>query len=138
MKNLLKSTLYLAVFALAGILFQISCSNSDDKSATSSVAILQNKVIYTVFNNTANQTFWISNYDGSNLTQVPITLPNNVYFNNVVGNSDARLSPDGQKIFFIAIADTGGNLIYSCDIDGSNLQQIFSPATPSLVKVNVN
>lgn len=139
MKNLLRSTLYLSVFALAGILFQISCSNSDNKNVTNNVTALQNKLIYTVFNYSTGQTIWTSNYDGTNPTQVPITLPTNISFNNVNGNADAKLSPDGQKIFFIVVNNsTGGNEIYSCDINGSNLQQVFSPSTSSNVKVNVN
>jgi hypothetical protein len=135
MKNLLRTSLYLTVFALAGILFQISCSNSDDKAATT---LLQNKLIYTVFN-TSGQSIWMCDYDGTNQTQVPITLPSNISFNGNNGNAEAKLSPDGQKIFFrVTNTTTGGNEIYSCDVSGANVQQVFSPTTPSTVTVNVN
>jgi hypothetical protein len=127
--------MYLTVFALAGILFQISCSNSDDKTATT---LLQNKLIYTVFNS-SGQSIWICDYDGTNQTQVPITLPSNVSFNGNNGTADAKLSPDGQKIFFRVVNNTtGGNEIYSCDVNGAAVQQVFSPTIASTVTVNVN
>ena len=100
--------------------------------------LLQNKLIYTVFNS-SGQTIWTCDYDGSNQTQIPIILPANVGFNTVNGNGDAKLSPDGQKIFFIVVNSTnGGNEIYSCDITGANVQQVFSPAIASTLSVNLN
>ncbi|MES2411250.1 MAG: hypothetical protein V4535_07370 [Bacteroidota bacterium] len=132
MKNILKSSLYLIAFAGAGILFQISCSAED------STTLLTDKLIYTVFN-PSGQSIWTSDYDGTNQTQVPITLPANIEFNATNGNADAKLSPDGQKIFFIVWNTTsGGNEIYSCDISGANVQQVVFPSVPSTVSVNVN
>ncbi|MGL2967125.1 TolB family protein [Flavobacterium sp. XGLA_31] len=135
MKNLLKSTLYLAVFALAGILFQISCSNSDNQSLSTAS---QNKVIYTS-TSSGTQTIWTCNYDGTNLTQIPITLPSNLHFSVSPSNADARLSPDGQKIFFKAYNDTSSETeIYSCDITGTNIQLVASPNNSAVLTYHVN
>ena len=64
MKRLLKSTLYLFVFAAAGILFQISCSA--DSSSTNSTSL--GKIVYTKKVNTDIE-IWTCNYDGTNQTQ---------------------------------------------------------------------
>lgn len=136
MKNFFKTTLYLFVFALAGILFQISCSNADDKNVNNVNS--QNKLIYTI-RNTSGQSIWISDYDGSNLTQVPITLPPNIRFNNVNGNADAKISPDGSKIFFLVVNDaTSTNEVYSCNVNGTNLQPVYVPTISSDLTMNVN
>ena len=124
MKNLLRSTLYLSVFALAGILFQIGCSNSDTQKTTNTIS--QNKIICTAANQGV-QSFWICNYDGTNLTQIPITLPPNVGFDITSEIGNGKLSPDGTKIFFRATnLLNGNNNIYSCDITGNNLQLVTS------------
>ena len=137
MKIILKNTLYLIVFAIAGIIFQISCSNSDSQKTTNT--LLQNKVIYTIFNSTEHS-IWTCDYDGTNLVQVPISLPSNVTFNTSNGNADAKISPNGQKIFFIVTnINTGGNEIYSCDVNGGNVQQVIAPpSVPSTIKINLN
>ena len=131
MKNLLKSTLYLIVFALAGILFQISCSNSDNKSVSNTVTATQNKLIYTKYSSGNPTQVWMSNYDGTGQTQIPITLPTNVELSKTNSNgSSIKISPDGLKIFFIAYNSLAGLYsIYSCDVNGSNLQQIVAPTT---------
>lgn len=134
MKNLLRSSLYLAVFAIAGILFQISCS-SDSLSPNSTPV---GKIVFTK-GGPANLEIWTANYDGTGQTQIPITLPANVEFNYWVSQSNSissdeahvRLSPDGQTVFFETINDPTGARsfsIYSCDISGSNLTEIVTVA----------
>ena len=128
MKNFLTKTVYLFAFVIAGIIFQISCSNSDDQSLPASQL---GKLIYSKWDG-SGQTIWICDYDGSNQTQIPVALPSNLHFNTANGNVNAKLSPDGQTIFFVVIDDTSGlsgaNVIYSCDISGNNLQAIVTPA----------
>ena len=139
MKNLLKSTLYLSVFALAGILFQISCSNSENKNVAANVTTAaQNKIILTTYASTG-QSIWICNYDGTNLTQVPITLPANLHFATGPNNADAKLTSDGQKIIFLAGNSTTGNTeLYSCDIAGTNIQLVAAPNNAALMTYNLN
>ena len=131
MRNLLKSTLYLTVFALAGILFQISCSNSENTKSTMNTTNI-GKIVFgrrpvssTVF---TSWQIWTCNYDGSNLNQIPITLPSNVIFNISNGQTNVKLSPDGQKVFFVTVTNPSGGSayasIYSCNIDGTNLNEV--------------
>ena len=128
MKNLLKSTLYLFVFALAGILFQISCSNSDNTNQTQNTSQL-NKIIYSKQVG-ADIQIWTCNYDGSSQTQIPIALPTDVIVNNNNSQATPRLSPDGQSVFFVGLNSTTSlYAVYSCDITGNNLQIITPPVS---------
>jgi hypothetical protein len=128
MKNLLRSTLYLSVFALAGILFQISCSNSEN-NATQTPTNQLNKIIYSKQVGTQIQ-LWTCNYDGTSQTQIPISLPTNVTVNTNNLQATPRLSPDGQKVFFVAF-NTVTSLwsVYSCDLTGTNLLEIVAPVS---------
>ena len=127
MKNNLKTGIYIMAFALAGIFFQISCSNSND--STDLTTTVNEKIVYVKkdFPNTGEQSIWTVNLDGTNQTQIPITLPSNVKFYSVYGtaeHSTARLSQDGQVVLFtIQKTGAGGTSIYSCNIDGTNLQE---------------
>lgn len=127
MKNLLRSTLYLAVFALAGVLFQISCSNAENATSTPSTT-QTGKLIY--YKQTSGQPIelWISNNDGTNQTQIPAVLPANVEFSVVNSNrSSVKISPDGLKVYFVGF-NTATNVtsIYCCETSGSNLQEIVN------------
>jgi hypothetical protein len=135
MKNLLKSGVYFMGFVLAGVLFQISCSNSDNQKAANITSTSQlNKIIFTEGVG-QNQTIWVSNYDGTGLTQIPITLPSGVTFNGTNGNAYPRLSPDGTKVFFVGYKTNGTSSIYSCDITGSNLLEIYNTTNPAVLAI---
>lgn len=125
MKNLLKSTLYLFVFALAGILFQLSCSS--DSIATNSTPV--GKLIYykNLFAGAGNQ-IYTANYDGTNETLINVSLPTGVVIDiNTPEDLQLRMSPDGQKIFFVAVdTATDYKTLYSCDINGSNLSPVIA------------
>ncbi|MFT3796072.1 TolB family protein [Flavobacterium sp.] len=139
MKNFLKTSCYVIVFAVAGVLFQISCSNSDDTNATNSPQALPqatNKLIYVKWD-TSGQSIWTCDSDGSNQTQIPITLPAGIQFNTSNGDANPRLSQDGQKVFFVVYTATT-NAIYSCDIDGSNIQEIVAPDNANYSLGNTN
>lgn len=97
MKNFFKTTLYLFAFALAGILFQISCSNSENSTPQNTTNQL-NKIIYSKQVGSEIQ-IWTCNYDGTNQTQIPIALPANLIVNNNNSQATPRLSPDGQTVF---------------------------------------
>ena len=94
MKNLLRSTLYLTVFALAGILFQISCSNSENQNTIQTTNQI-GKIVYET-----GDKIWTANYDGTNATQIPIVLPSNLQFFFGTTTSSLSVSPDGNTIFF--------------------------------------
>jgi hypothetical protein len=85
----------------------------------------QNKIIFAEISpltNTLNE-IWIANYDGSNLTKIPVPtiLPSGFGF------EDISMSPDGQTIF-IAGNDGSGNIsqVYSMTSAGANAKKIIS------------
>ena len=127
MKNILMASAILFLFSMSILVIQTSCSKISAQTSTNSVTQI-NKIIY-LKGFGASGEVWTANYDGSNATQVPITLPANVIFDNNVGTFSLSISPDGQKIFFTALNTTGSTYvqeIYSCDITGTNLTQIAS------------
>ncbi len=124
MKDIFKTGLYIMAFAFAGIFFQISCSNSDESARTSDTE----KFVFVKkdFPVTGGQSIWIANIDGSDKTQIPITLPPNVTFYSIYSSgehSSAKLVNDGQTVLFTA---QSGSVpyIYSCNVDGTDLQQL--------------
>lgn len=141
MKNIFKTTLLMCSFAIGGILFQISCSNNDaiNNSQNSNINNLaqQNKIVFTKGTG-STQTIWICDYDGSNLSQIPITLPVNVQFNGNNGNAYPTLSPDGQTLFFVTFNSSGESEIYSCNVDGSNVQPVYNAGNITLGLGSVN
>ena len=128
MKNLLKSTLYLSVFALAGILFQISCSNSENQSSFTSLPPSLGKIIYFKRLNTSyGYSIYTRDYDGTNESLVNVTLPSGVGISyDALDLPQLRISPDGQTVFFVAINSTSFKTLYSCDITGANLTEVIS------------
>lgn len=131
MKKLLMGTLVLTLFAISFSLVQISCSKTN--AQTSSVNLVQlNKVAYARSISGSDVQIWTVNYDGSNDTQIPVVLPATVHISNDQTSFGIKLSPDGQKLFFIGY-DTSttpySTSIYSCNIDGSNVQAITSSST---------
>lgn len=136
MKNFLKTSVYLFSFAIAGILFQISCSNSDNTSQPSTTNSTPIGKIVFAKRVSSDWQIWTCNYNGTGLTQIPITLPPNVVFNFTNLQTNIRLSPDGQKAFFVVADNNTNNLsIYSCDINGSNLQQVTALTSASNVEL---
>jgi len=67
---------------------------------------------------------WMANYDGTNQTKINVTLPSGI---NIQEDTDVKLSPDGTKLFFTT-RDAANDIwhIYSCQVDGSNPQQIVT------------
>lgn len=124
MRNFIKTLVLFIGFIIGGIIFQISCSNSDEAAAPA----ISNKILFTK-NNGTSHTLWYCDLDGANVTQVPLNLPSNTTFQWSNANVFAKFSPNGQKIIFVAKDnDTFKDVMYSCNLDGSNLQAILSPS----------
>ena len=137
MKNKLKTATYILVFALAGVFFQISCSNDDASFQNAVVTPTSGKLIYTKQSSGNQPAIWTSNYDGTNQTQVTLSLPANVELSTINNNAaSVKISPDGQKIFFVAY-NTSTNLssVYSCDLDGNNLVQVIAPTSSEIIEL---
>lgn len=132
MKNFLKTSMYILAFAVAGVFFQISCSNSDEATFNNSNNSSTEKIVFVKkdFSVTDGQSIWICDLDGSNLAQVPITLPAGMNFYKINGSADhstTKLSQDGQTLLFtVQKTVTGETYIYSCGLDGTNLQQVVA------------
>jgi hypothetical protein len=133
MKKILMAAVVLLCFALALTLTQISCSKSSAQTTGSTTPTPIGLVLYEANNigtvsGTDSVTYYLCNYDGSNNHQINITgLPSGYLLNN-----GAKLSPDGKTLFFVAYSQTIQNnfaisqsFLYSANIDGSNLKQLF-------------
>jgi len=123
----------LLCFALALTLTQISCSKSNAQTTGSTTPTPLGLVLYEAYNiasagATDSITYYLCNYDGSNAHQINISgLPAGY----LLGNG-AKLSPDGKTLFFMAYSQSVQNnfvisqsYLYSANIDGSNLKQLF-------------
>ena len=126
MRKMLLGAIILLIFSLSLVLIQTSCSKTDAQTSPGLTQL--NKVIYL----TADRKWWISNYDGTNTTQINFNLPSGVaietggwpVFNPV------RLSPDGQRIFFTTFRQaTAQYAIASTDISGNGYTQIVAGST---------
>lgn len=141
MKNVLKSTMYLFVFAIAGILFQISCSSDSISPTTNATPV--GKLVYYKKSATAlpgGGTGYISqiftcNYDGSNETPISITLPAGQSIKFSTGQANIRVSPDGQKVFFITEDASYADFICSCDINGGTATQVIATNPDSNIEL---
>lgn len=124
MKSIFKTMVYVAAFALAGVMFQISCSNTDSESPM----LTTGKLVYLKQSTGTPIELWSCNYDGTEQAQINVTLPANVEFSAVNSNrSSVKISPDGQKVFFIGFnTATNVSTIYSCDLTGTNLNEVVN------------
>ncbi|OQP64764.1 hypothetical protein A3860_18575 [Niastella vici] len=121
-KKLFLGSIALLSFAIAILVFEVSCS----KNAIAQTNSMQlNKIVYLSKHGTGTE-IWIANYDGSNKTRVNYSLPTGLIVDYVYG---AKMSPDGKKLFFSASIDGFGETadgIYSCNVDGSNVTKIIT------------
>ena len=127
MKNLLRSTLYLSVFALAGVLFQISCSNSDNQDLTPNSTPIGKLIYYKyLYGTPGGSKIYTCDYDGTNETLVNAILPSGAIIDtNTPDELQLRISPDGEKIFFVGLNISGNKTLYSCDITGGNAIEVI-------------
>ena len=131
MKKLILGSISLFLFSLSIILIQISCSKTVAQQNNNSNQV--GKIVFGKYI-PGGYEIWIANYDGTNAAPIPITLPPGVQFNLDVDSKGVKVSPDGQKLFFIAgqiINNYYQYSVYSCNIDGSNVQQIIPDSDPN-------
>ncbi|MBL0883216.1 MAG: hypothetical protein IBJ16_07735 [Chitinophagaceae bacterium] len=124
MKKILQGALVLFTFALAVLLFQISCRKQVLAEPTGAQ---MNKILYFlgVPPSVGPNELWMANYDGTNPTKINIVLPANI---TVGGEQGLSLSPDGKTIFFIGREQIGfvtKHHVYRCKVDGSNAERII-------------
>lgn len=127
MKQLLMASLVLLIFSISLLIVQSSCSKSGAQNTPTNITQL-GKIVYAKNYLTPNVEIWTANYDGSNATQVPLTLPSNIKIDVNASYFSLKISPDGQTIFFSAYDETLTNYsptIYSCSISGTNLTEVI-------------
>ncbi|WP_309642747.1 hypothetical protein, partial [Flavobacterium sp.] len=73
-----------------------------------------------------NNSIFTCNYDGTGEALVNITLPAGVYLGFNIEDLNLRISPDGQKVFFIGVdSATQFRTLYSCDVTGANVTPVI-------------
>lgn len=121
MKKILLGTVFLTFFAISILLVQISCSKSTDQSTNTTTQI--NKIVFAQFSNPTSVSFRICNYDGSAVQHLNVPLPSGY---NLLTIHHPVLSPDGTKLFFVAVNNASGQRsIFTCDITGANITKII-------------
>jgi Tol biopolymer transport system component len=133
MKKLIMGSAILSFFAIAIVLFQISCQKTATAQTTTGTINQLNKVLVTKFTFPIAPEIWTVNYDGTGATKVNIVLPAGIVFSD---NLNPLMSPNGQKIFFEAgLPYQAGavtaikNDLYSCNADGSSVTKIMDKGT---------
>jgi hypothetical protein len=122
MKKIMYSTIALTCFSLAMVLFQISCRDNVVAQNTGSQAL--NKILYYMSNDmTGENKFWIANNDGTNIQEIPVTLP--IGFKIKFGGN-GRLTLDGKTMIFTVenSATPKAYFLYSVLVDGTNLKKL--------------
>ena len=125
MKKLLLSSVCLLMFATSVLIVQISCSKINAQMRPADNPTI-GKIVFGR-NVSGNYEIWSANYDGSNASPIPIDLPQGVYLVSNVDSRGVKVSPDGQKLFFIAatlINNYQQSSVYSCNLDGTNVKLI--------------
>lgn len=131
MKKIFMSAIVLSSFALALMLFQMSCQKEATADSNGISATQLNKVIYTKYRSNQAE-IWVCNYDGTGAAKVNVILPNGVVFADIM---TPVMSPNGQKIFFSAgppdTQDGSNNRssngdLYSCNADGTGCALVDS------------
>lgn len=128
MKKLLLGAAALLAFSTAIVLTQMSCGK--DASAQTNINTGQiNKILYVKkvdlsIPGGSHSELWMCNYDGTGHVKIPVVMPANS------GVIEAKLSPDGQTVFFREQnnpkdADGQNNCVYKCSIDGTGLVKLF-------------
>lgn len=135
MKRLIQASLFLLACSAFIIASQISCKKSSAQTTTSApnggLILLAKSVQVPGTPSTdtgvvSQTTVWVEQYslanlDGSNFHQIPITPPAGLF----VGGS-AHLTHNGQTLVFQMFSQNQTiQAIYSCAIDGSNLQKVM-------------
>ena len=122
MKKILMGSVVLTALSLSIIAFQMSCTKTANAQSGGTTGITQlGKIIYTSPDSSRPAIaykIWIANYDGTNTTQVKVSLPSGSTFSNF-STPEVKLSPDGKTLF---ISDYQN--LYSVGVGGGVLTKI--------------
>jgi len=135
MKKILMGSAVLTAFSLSIIAFQMSCSKSANAQTGGATGLTQlGKILIVEQNGSGLASFYTVNYDGSNKTLIPFSLPTGYEY--PVSPATGQLSPDGKTLFIDAYQTaTKTGAIFSCSIDGSNLKATYNCPTNSQERI---
>jgi hypothetical protein len=128
MKNILLGAVAFFLFSVSISILQTSCDNDAEANPEikSEVTHLGKLIYYRAPSDIGPTNIYLVNYDGTGITKLNIIMPGGY---NIDGDSGGpSISPDGKKIFFPGYKCTGYtciSYIFSCNIDGSNVTQLF-------------
>ena len=122
MKKILMGSMVLTALSLSIIAFQVSCSKTANAQTGGTTGLTQlGKIVYSSYDSSGaafGYKIWIANYDGTNTTQVKVSLPSGSTFYSM-GIPDVKLSPDGKALFI-----SSDNNLYSVSVAGGVLTNI--------------
>ncbi|MEJ0105295.1 MAG: hypothetical protein WDO19_23255 [Bacteroidota bacterium] len=113
----------------------LSVNSSGVLSATpSNYGLTQKDLIFFVRNLSSDNSYeyWLANIDGTNQHKLNIVLTPTVSLSN-----EAKLSPDGTKIIFVANDNTAGHDdIYSVSVTGGSPTKIVDGSASAITYIN--
>jgi hypothetical protein len=121
MKNLMSGAIVLFLFSISLLLFQLSCQ--EDAIAQNNVNQQKNKILYSLKGDYSIKELWVSNYDGSDKIQIPLT---NIPTPGVHGfYNSSSISPDGQTVFIGGyLYPSSLSVVYSMSLSGTDVKKI--------------
>lgn len=113
--------------SVCAVIFVTGCKKNNASSGPVNIITFpaqQNKIVYLDYlNGPDTYTLWTANYDGLDAQQVNIAMPANVK----LGGGPPKISPDDKKIYFNGLSTVSYiSSVYSCDMDGSNVQLVVT------------
>jgi hypothetical protein len=133
MKKLLLSTISLLLFSISILIFDISCQKESmaqpDTTPKSLGLLIYTRKVTSGTVTSINQ-IWKCSYDGTNITKI-MDLPEGLRLD--IGQ--LSVSPDGMKIFFLAIEDNninGDGPYWACSVnlDGTDFKKVKDGSEP--------
>ncbi len=127
MRKLLLSSIVLFLFSASILIFQVSCKKEVNADIPSVAQCDDSKQLCKILYEGEDK-FWLMNYDGTDKQKLNIPLPS-----GETAIESVKLSPDGQRIFFVTVQELKGATsypyeyfhLYSCKLDGSDVKKIL-------------
>jgi len=167
MKKLLLSSVSLLLFSASMLIFQMSCkkevqaqtksdytlpaasttklggiivgsgltiTSKGTLSATPAEATVTqiNKILFAKSSSSKTE-LWTANYDGTGQAKINIALPAGKRL-----GGEAKLSPDGKTVFFIAFDTNSKSYLYTCKLNGTAVTLLVDGSNLSIEGVTLN
>jgi hypothetical protein len=139
MKKIIRAICALIAIGVFILATQVSCQKSTAQTSTSATVSSPGLILYdqqittaaagptdssgqTTTTTVYSRQYYVSNLDGSNSRQIPVSLPSGLY-----AQGGGRLTIDGKTLVFPVSNQSGAQqALYSCAIDGSSTKQVMT------------